>query len=1122
MVDSSDAVRVTTDVDLPGDFWRNLLLFVVGVNGLSFAFLPTNSDPAPMAMSGFSLSLLITPFVSYVDTKRAYASVEQNRWFVLGKRAAWVVGLSVPIINLGIAPVYAFRRRELVGRSSPDWWKLILAATLVSLVTFFQFESYSGSTTDQLIGLLFFASWLFTPLCLYYDARYTSQISGWPPRAWPWMLGSAVWAASWLTCLLYLYRRRVQMPDVGNVDERLDSLLADADQHIETAEHSASNEEYENAVESYSAAIAGLHNALSLAEQTHSDRVSRIEERLRTTQRDAEWTDVEHTRSQARAQVTEAKQRLESGVYESARSANREAQEAYEATLEAARALDDEAIVREIESEKEQQDEQFMEALVEQLLADADGHFEAGERNLENSQYEAAEQQYRKATSVLEDARAHADAVDSDLVEQIDRKTSTIRQQKTKAETAPKRDELSESASRGDERRSRAESRLSSGAYDDARESYESAADAYEEALRIANDIDDEDVAADLEAKLEAAEDGAEKAVRKRTTSHLTTASELIDEGDRYRADEKFDRALECYESALESYEAATEVEIAADVVDAAAATIPEVDEEAIEDRIAGTLADQRRSMYRTQVDRAEAAEARMEDAATDDRFGEAIGSCMEARDAYSDALDLTEQWDVGDPDAIEESVEDLDERREELELSRISARLQSASVDPSDPPETVAAEFEAILDDIESTAIDRERDLDLLRQEAQRRRIEAKKAALQASMESAADAFERGDYDDARDEFDRLHDAVAAIADTADEIGLDGLRADLEEMETACRANGDAARRAYLGIDDAPELAPIVPESDESELSGLDSEQPTTGNSEPADGDLPTDAGVGDALGAELPDHEVLVERYGSGGNADIHKIRLTESGETVALKVPRWQGTLSQSIIDEFRSEAETWERLDDHEHILDIRDWGLQPYPWMTLEFMEGGNLDDRADRLTWQDALPILRKTCEAVHYAHSRGIVHSDLKPENILFKRSGDDSAVRVADWGLARLLLKHSMAIDKLTPQYAAPEQIDPDSYGSIDIYTDIYQLGVIGYELLTGQPPVTADTHTGMISEVIKTEPTPPSDFDDSIPVAFDEVFETALAKDPADRYESVLYFRDALEEIAGLSQA
>jgi hypothetical protein len=254
----------------------------------------------------------------------------------------------------------------------------------------------------------------------------------------------------------------------------------------------------------------------------------------------------------------------------------------------------------------------------------------------------------------------------------------------------------------------------------------------------------------------------------------------------------------------------------------------------------------------------------------------------------------------------------------------------------------------------------------------------------------------------------------------------------------------------------------------------------------------------------------------FGSGGNADVYYATAVTEGDEIelALKEPRLSGTLHTETVDRMLKEAETWQKLDDHDHIVDIVDYGGDPLPWIAMEYMDAGHLGARAGELELDQTLWTAIATTNAVRHAHRRGVAHLDLKPENILFRSVKDAWDVpKVADWGLSKHLLDHSKSVEGISPHYAAPEQFD-ETFGSPDDITDVYQLGAVFYELFTGQLPFEGQP-TRIMRSVLDEEPTPPSKIAD-VPPELDEILLTALAKEKDDRYETVLYLRDELQQL------
>lgn len=263
------------------------------------------------------------------------------------------------------------------------------------------------------------------------------------------------------------------------------------------------------------------------------------------------------------------------------------------------------------------------------------------------------------------------------------------------------------------------------------------------------------------------------------------------------------------------------------------------------------------------------------------------------------------------------------------------------------------------------------------------------------------------------------------------------------------------------------------------------------------------------------------LGDLIGRGGNADVRIARATAGDESirVAVKEPRFEGTLDRDAVDRFERRIEAWAELDDHDHVVGVVDWDSRPVPWLALEYMDGGSL---ADRLAATDGgLPPARaawigtRVASAVRHAHRHGVAHLDLKPANVLLREvDGSWDVPKVTDWGLARLLLDDSGSVEGLSPAYAAPEQFDADGHGDPDDFTDIYGVGALVYELLTGRPPFEGSA-VAVMRSVLNEEPTPPTEIADVPPVA-DEVLGRALATDKDDRHETAVHLRDDLERL------
>jgi cell division GTPase FtsZ len=374
----------------------------------------------------------------------------------------------------------------------------------------------------------------------------------------------------------------------------------------------------------------------------------------------------------------------------------------------------------------------------------------------------------------------------------------------------------------------------------------------------------------------------------------------------------------------------------------------------------------------------------------------------------------------------------------------------------------------------------------------------------LEATEAEAAENVDRLVEDDDED----LDPLFGDSDDGASAAGSDGTTTDGHEAA----AGGDGTTPGGAGAT-ADETA-AAPDAGQGPGDEEDSVSAPTGSAgAPA---AHTPATIPDAPRLDLSyDDLEQVEPIGRGGNADVHLARAPgpDGPVEVAVKEPRMGGTLHRETVDRLLSEAETWSKLDDHDHIVGVVDYGAEPLPWIAMEYMDGGSLAAHRAGMSFDQRLWTAIAVARAVRAAHRRGVAHLDLKPENVLFRTVEDGWDVpKVADWGLSKHLLDASGSLDGLSPTYAAPEQFD-DSYGPTDNVTDVYQLGALCYELFTGRPPFEGSPMEVM-NRITSESVTPPSEIAD-VPAAFDPVFQRALATDRSDRYEDVLQFRNALQE-------
>ena len=265
----------------------------------------------------------------------------------------------------------------------------------------------------------------------------------------------------------------------------------------------------------------------------------------------------------------------------------------------------------------------------------------------------------------------------------------------------------------------------------------------------------------------------------------------------------------------------------------------------------------------------------------------------------------------------------------------------------------------------------------------------------------------------------------------------------------------------------------------------------------------------------ADFGDYELL-EEIGRGGQGVVYRARQKSLNRTVALKVIGLGHWATEAHLKRFRLEAEAAASL-EHPGIVPIHEVGERDGScYFSMKFVEGGQLDEVAKRqpIPIRQAVELIAKVARTVHYAHEHGILHRDIKPGNILLDQKGGP---HLTDFGLARLVESESTVTRTLevmgTPSYMAPEQAVGNN-AAVSSATDVYGIGAVLYQLLTGHPPFAGGTTYETIKLLLDTEPRQPRLLNPKIDRDLSTICFKCLEKDPRRRYASALALAEDLE--------
>jgi tetratricopeptide (TPR) repeat protein len=252
------------------------------------------------------------------------------------------------------------------------------------------------------------------------------------------------------------------------------------------------------------------------------------------------------------------------------------------------------------------------------------------------------------------------------------------------------------------------------------------------------------------------------------------------------------------------------------------------------------------------------------------------------------------------------------------------------------------------------------------------------------------------------------------------------------------------------------------------------------------------------------------IVEKIASGGMANIYKAVHINQGGFAVLKIPYEQFLNDPKFVDRFRREAELGRKL-YNENIINIYESATTEdgVTYIAMEYLEGTDLRrylNKHGKVAIPDALKILTRVCRALDYAHIKGVIHRDIKPENIMLPHDLDRGRIVLMDFGVAHATYMCTVATRTTfigTPYYMSPDQLSGEE---VDARSDIYSLGVVFFEMLTGERPFNEKDALKVLIQHQKALPPRPSSLNREIPPELDIIILRMLAKEPTDRFQSM----------------
>ena len=256
--------------------------------------------------------------------------------------------------------------------------------------------------------------------------------------------------------------------------------------------------------------------------------------------------------------------------------------------------------------------------------------------------------------------------------------------------------------------------------------------------------------------------------------------------------------------------------------------------------------------------------------------------------------------------------------------------------------------------------------------------------------------------------------------------------------------------------------------------------------------------------VGSFIADRYEILSKVGAGGMSDVYKAKDQILNRCVAIKVLKSEFSEDISFVTKFKAEAQSAAVL-EHPNIVNIYDVGSDDgLYYIVMEYVEGITLKtyiEKKGQLSFKESVSIAIQVARGIEAAHNKEIIHRDIKPQNIMISTEGK---VKVTDFGIARAASSNTISADVMgSVHYASPEQA---RNGFVDARSDLYSLGIVMYEMITGRVPFDGDTTVAVAIQHLQEEIVPPSTYASNIPVSFEQIIMKCTLKNPDRRYQTI----------------